>query len=209
VHVGGHVAGVDGVDPQPGVLHGEDGGQLVEGGLAGAVATPAGVGLDGGVGADVDDGAAGVAQRGEDGLHERERGHDVDGEEVRELVGRQVGQGGQRTRAERARVVDQEVEPRSRGLGQRGAVPRVGDVARDRGDAVRVREGGPGGVQPWGVPAVDDEPPAAVGERGGEGSTEAARGAGDQCGAGAHGVTVGPQVHLRSRGARDGSAGDR
>ena len=60
MHVGGHVAGVDGVDAQLGVLDGEDGGELVEGGLARAVAAPARVGLDGGVGADVDDRAAGA-----------------------------------------------------------------------------------------------------------------------------------------------------
>ena len=85
----------------------------------------------------------------------------------------------------------------------------VGDVAGDGADAVGPGQPGDGGGQPIGVPAVDDEPPAAVGQGGGEGSAEAPRGAGDECGAGGHGTTVEPQVDLRSRGAVVESDGDR
>ena len=53
VHLGPHVAGVDGVDPQGRVLGGEDAGDLVGRRLGRAVAAPALVGLDGGVLEDV------------------------------------------------------------------------------------------------------------------------------------------------------------
>ena len=144
VHVGRHVAGVDRVDPQLRVLDGEDGGELVEGGLARAVAAPARVGLDGGVRADVHDPAAGAAEGREDGLDERERRDGVDGEDAQELVGRQVGELRQRARAEVAGVVDEQVEPRADRLGQGRAVPRVGDVPGDGGDEVGAGECGDG-----------------------------------------------------------------
>ena len=62
VHVGAHVAGVHGIDAKVGLLGGEDGAELVEGGLGRPVAAPARVGLDGRVGADVQHDPAGRAQ---------------------------------------------------------------------------------------------------------------------------------------------------
>ena len=62
VHLGAHVAGVDGQHPQLGVLGGEHPADVVERGLGGAVAAPALVGLDRRVGRDVDD--DGAARRG-------------------------------------------------------------------------------------------------------------------------------------------------
>ena len=56
VHRGAHVAGIEGVYPQIRVLDGENGGEVVQGGFRRAVPTPAGVGLDRGVGAEHDDG---------------------------------------------------------------------------------------------------------------------------------------------------------
>ena len=63
VHAGAHVAGVDGVDAQLRVLGGEHRAELLERGLGGAVAAPAGVRLDPGVGGDVEDAAAGARLR--------------------------------------------------------------------------------------------------------------------------------------------------
>ena len=53
---------------------------------------------------------------------------------LREVVRVEVGERRQRAGAELAGVVDQEVQPRADGLGQRGAVRGVGDVAGDGGD---------------------------------------------------------------------------
>ena len=60
VHRGAHVAGVEGVHPDVGVLDGEDGGEVVQRGFRRAVPTPAGIGLDRGVGAEHNDGAGSV-----------------------------------------------------------------------------------------------------------------------------------------------------
>ena len=77
VHLRAHVAGVDGVDAQVGMLGGEDGAELLERRLRRAVAAPALVGLNGGVGGDVEDARA-RAQTRQCELHERERGEHVD-----------------------------------------------------------------------------------------------------------------------------------
>ena len=114
VHLRAHVAGVDAQHPEVGALDGEDPADVVQRGLGGAVAAPALVGLDGGVGRDVDhDGARReVRQRV---LDQPERGDDVDVEQVGERGERVVGQRRQRRRAEAAGVVDDEVDrPRRR-----------------------------------------------------------------------------------------------
>ncbi len=77
VHLRAHVARIDGVDPQRRVLLGEDRRELVERGLRGAVAAPARVRLDRGVGAHVDDRAA-VRHPRQDQLRERDGGEHVD-----------------------------------------------------------------------------------------------------------------------------------
>ena len=103
-------------------------------------------------------------------------------EDPLELVGGQLGERGQRARAEVAGVVDEQVEAGPDGRGQRRPVPGVGDVAGDGGDQVGPGEAGDGRGQPGGVAAVDDEPPAAVVQGGGERAAEPSGGAGDECG---------------------------
>ena len=179
MHVGGHVAGVDRVAPQLGVLDAEDGGQLVERGLAGAVAAPALVGLDGRVGGDVDDPPARARERRQEGRGERERRDDVHGEDPLEVVGPQAGQRRQRAGAELAGVVDQQVEAPADGRGEGRPVGRVGDVAADGGDQCGPGQRGDGGGQPVAVPAVDDQPPAALVQGARQGPAEAPGGAGD------------------------------
>ena len=87
VHLRPHVAGVDRVDPQRRVLLGKDRRGLVERGLRGPVAAPAGVRLDGGVGADIDDHAA-VGHARQDELGEPDRGQDIDPVDALEHVER-------------------------------------------------------------------------------------------------------------------------
>ena len=79
---------------------------------------------------------------------------------------------------------------------------RVGDVAGDGGDAGR----GAGARRRRRPSRSASRPsttsaPAAGGEGGGERAAEAAGGAGDECGAGVHGATVGPQVRLEVKGS--------
>ena len=82
-------------------------------GLRRAVEAPAGVVLDGGVRGDRHQDAAGGDQRGEQQRRQHERGADVWRQYVLEVVGRGVGQqpvsGLAADRAERARVVDEQV----------------------------------------------------------------------------------------------------
>ena len=89
---------------------------------------------------------------------------------------------GQRARAEDAGVVDQRVELAAARLDQRGPVRRVGDVAGQRDDLRALRELGARRLQRLRAARVDDEPPAALGERAGQGAAEAAGGAGDEGG---------------------------
>ena len=160
------------------MLGGEDPRQLLERGLRRAVAAPALVGLDGGVGGDVEDHRALVHAR-ERELGERERGDHVDGVDALEL-GERVGvQGRLRARAEEAGVVDEEVDPVAGGGDERLAVARVGDVAGQRVDGRALRQLRAGALEGVGAAGVDHEPVAAGGELAGEGEAEAARGAGD------------------------------
>jgi hypothetical protein len=199
VHVGGHVTGIDGVDAQVRMLGGEDGGELVQRRLARAVTAPALVGLHSGVGADADHAGA-RCERRQHRLEQRQRGDGVDGQDPGELLGAEIGQAGERARAQVARVVDQEVQARAHSFGQRGPVRGVGDVAGNGDDQFGVREGGGRRGQPVAVAGVDDEPPAAAVQRGRQCPSESSGGAGDECGGDVHGTTVEPQVHLRSRG---------
>ena len=88
MHLRAHVAWVEPVHPNVGLLGGEHVRQLLERGLRRAVATPACVALDSGVGRDVDDGAMSSAQQRKRRLHECERSDDVDGQDTFELVER-------------------------------------------------------------------------------------------------------------------------
>ena len=164
VHVGAPCRRVDRVDAQVGVLDREHRGQLVQRGLAGAVAAPARVGLDRGVGADVDTVPRAAAARGA-GLDEGERGEHVDVVHgARGRAARRSASGGSGLGPSSLALFTSRSSRRADGRGQRGAVPRVGDVARDGGDAVGTGEAGYGGGERRGVAAVDDERPAAVGE---------------------------------------------
>ena len=111
VHLRPHVARVERVAPQPRLLLAQHGGELVKPGLRRAVAAPAGIGLDGGVRADVDDGAAGGGERLDDGLDQRQRRDHVGLVDLTQLIDPIVGQLRQRAGAERAGVVDQQVQP--------------------------------------------------------------------------------------------------
>ena len=75
-----------------GFLGGEHVRQLLERRLRRPVAAPSGVALDGGVGGDVDHGAAVCAQQRQRRLQQCQWGDDVDREHVLELVERVVGQ---------------------------------------------------------------------------------------------------------------------
>src|SRR6185312_5167921 len=87
MHRGVHVTGIEGVDVELGVLYGEDPRELLEHRLRRAIAAPALVGLDGGVGRHVDDAAAGRDVR-ECGLDESERRQRVDVDDVAQRVER-------------------------------------------------------------------------------------------------------------------------
>jgi hypothetical protein len=195
VHPRVHVARVDGVDAQVGPLGGEHGRELLERRLRSAVAAPARVGLDGRVGRDVHDPAPGGQPR-ERVLDERERRDRVDAEDVLEDVDRVVGERRQRRRAERARVVDHELQALARDLDEQSAMPGVRDVARDRDDIREHGQLGAGGLELGLGAGVDDEAPAALCERPRERKAEAPRRTGDDGGAG----------HAASRRARAAAA---
>ena len=77
---------------------------------------------------------------------------------------------------------------------ERVAVPRIGDVAGERDHLGPLPQRRGGLLQRDAVAGVDHEPPAALGEAAGERESEAARGAGDDCGWHA--------AHATSRAAR-------
>ena len=145
VQLGVHVAGVEGVHAQLGVLDGEHRRGVVEGRLGRAVRPPAGVGLDGGVGRHVDDAAAAGAQCRQDELDQRDRREGVHLEHLEQVGERVLGERGQRARPEDAGVVDEQVEAAGDGGGERRAVVVVDDVTGDRGDGGGVGEAGDGG----------------------------------------------------------------
>jgi hypothetical protein len=133
VQRGIHVAGVDRKESDPESLGflGPDGGEVLQGGLAGAVGAPAGVGGRGGVAGDVhDQGAAAVARRGGEGAEERlgqaERADEIHRERLLEVLAVGVGEQSERHRAEAGGAVDQHVE----------AAEVAGDLQGDRMDVV-------------------------------------------------------------------------
>ena len=105
---------------------------MVQRRLRGSVAAPAGVRLDGGVGADVDDDRA-ARQVRERLLDERKRGEQVDLEDAAQLLERIRGERGLRARPERAGVVDDEVDPVA-GRRDERALGDAGRRRRPRGD---------------------------------------------------------------------------
>jgi hypothetical protein len=150
--------------------------------LCSAVGTPALVGLDGGVGGDADQAAGTAAQQGQRGLGERQRGERVHGQHRLDVVERLRGEGRQRGGAERARVVDQQVESAGglHGLDQTGSVTGVPHIARHGGDDVRSWQPVDGEGQPHRVAPVEHDPPSPFDEGGHEGEAEAPAAAGDQ-----------------------------
>ena len=91
---------------------------------------------------------------------------DVDAQRALEDVERQVGERRQRRRAERAGVVDEQVDPLAGQPQQPAAVPGVGDVAGDRQHLGAVlRQQRARRLELVLVAGVDDEAPAALGER--------------------------------------------
>ena len=85
MHLRAHVAGVDAEHAEVGAFRPEDGGEVLEAGLGGAVGAPALVGLDRRVGGDGDDGRAGP-EVGEEGLDHPELGDEVDLERRAEVA---------------------------------------------------------------------------------------------------------------------------
>ncbi len=194
VHLGPHVAGVDGVHPKVRLLGGEDPADLVEGGLGGAVRAPPRVALDGGVGADVEDRSSGgtkLRQQRPDQLHGSVQ---VGAEDRSEDLGGQVGDGRLRAGPQGAGVVDQQPGAPELGgaSGQRGAMAGIGDVAGDRVCQGQARDGI---VQPGGVAGVQDQGPAASVQLAGQRKPQPLRGAGDH---GDLGVGVLVVRHARS-----------
>ena len=144
VHGGAHVAGVERVDGQVGLLDAEHGRVVVERGLGGAVAAPARVGLDGGVGAERHHGAAGGAQRGQRELGELQRGEQgglEDGAQRVGRVGRRAAAAGEGPSS--PALCTSRSMPLARGGDQRGARGRVVHVAGHRAHAGQVGDGGP------------------------------------------------------------------
>ncbi len=118
-----------------GLLGGQDRGGVVERGLRRPVAAPAVVGLDGGVGGEVEDPPVLAAQLREQVAHQRHRCDDVDGQDLGVRRGVEVDEAGERAGAQGAGVVDQHVGTAqlARHLGERRAVPLVGDVPGEDG----------------------------------------------------------------------------
>ena len=120
--------------------------------------------------------AAPGASRGSASCDERERREDVDLVDARELRERVGGESRLRARAEHARVVDEQIDAVAGRLDERAEVLWVGDVARDRDDAL---ETGNRALERIRSPSVDEEPPFAFDEGVDEGEAETARCAGD------------------------------
>ena len=104
-------------------------------------------------------------------LHERQRRehvHLVDARKRRQRIG---GERRLRARPEQARIVDEQVDPVTRRLDERTTVLGIGDVARDRVDALEVGGGAPERI---GSARIDDEPPSTFDERAYESEAEPA-----------------------------------
>jgi hypothetical protein len=166
------------------VLDGQHGADLRERRLRRAVPAPGLVGLERGVGDDVDDPCPfGEPRQGK--LDESERRKHVGLVDAPQLVERVARQRRQRAQTENARVVDDQVDRLACAFDQSSSVLGVGDIARNEHvlRSVRPRLG-----ECDAVARVDDDPPAAVDERPSECEPEPARRSGDDS---AHASTVG------------------
>ena len=189
MHVGAHVARIDRPDPQLGFLDSEDPGELVLGSLGRAVATPARVAFDGGVGADQHHAAPVIrgSEQGQDFLDQTQAGHRVDLEEVAQSGQGEIGQRRQRARTEHTGVADQQVEAsqRMRRAGERSAMLRIGDVAWNCQYMAAGRDQLPeatvGLLQEDRVAAVDDQRPAPAGQALAERPAQASGSPGHDC----------------------------
>lgn len=187
MHVGPQIARIERQDPKVRVLDGEDGAEVVERRLRGAVRPPSGVGLDRGVRGQVHDRPARTVQGGEQFLDQGQRRHQVGLEHRPQLARIQVGELGERRRTERPGVVDQQVkaaELLDRAT-QRRAVRGVGHVARDgteRGLGRSCPEVAGGLFEGGRVAAIDHDGPALFGEALAECAPVPTGGAGDECG---------------------------
>ena len=193
MHLGAQVSRVHPPDPDGDLLGGQHVAGLLQRGLGRAVAAPPRVRLDRGVGGDAEHGAAALAQGGQQHLGERDRGDHVHLEGRAQFVEREVGDGGQRARAQRARVVDEQVRA-AQGLGraaQVAAVGRVGDVPGERGDDRAGRQPGHGRAQCRPVPRVHHQPVSVFGQGTRERAAEPAGGAGHHGDAGGPGGALG------------------
>ena len=164
VHRGVHVARVEGVDGEVRALGAEHVGELLERGLRRAVAAPALVGLDRGVGGDVDDPRA-VGHGRERELDQAQRGERVDLQHVLEDVERIGVERRLRAGAEDARVVDERVDAVAGGGDEGAAVALVGDVADQRRHVGVRGQLAAGRLERVGAAGVDDQAPAG-GRRG-------------------------------------------
>jgi hypothetical protein len=192
-----HVAGVEGVDGELRALGAEHVRELLERGLRRAISAPALVGLDRGVGGDVDDPRA-VGHGRERKLDQAQRCERVDLQDVLQDVERIGVERRLRARPEDARVVDEGVDSVAGGGDEGAAVALVGHVADQRGHVGVRGQLAAGCFERVGAASVDDQAPATGGEGAGERQTEAARGAGDDRG-GCHGPTVRPPPPARYR----------
>ena len=162
VHHRAQVAWVHRPDGERRELDGEHRAEMLECRLARAVAAPAFVRLDAGVGGDVDEARAwGVEQERQRVLHQAERCDDVHLERHAQFVERVVRQRRKWRRPQRAGIVHEQIETAEldRRIGQGAAVRRLGDVPRDGHDAGAVSGVGAdavgGGVERRAIPAVD------------------------------------------------------
>jgi len=148
-----------------------------------------------------------TAQLGEELAHQGERCDHVDVEQAQVDPGFQVDERRERARAERARVVDQQIGP-AQSVGRLGEAPAVGGVSDIAGE----RDMPLGGKARHGsgqrdlVPGIADDHPTLSRQSFGKGVPQPLRGAADDCHRHARSSRSVPepivqvQVHLRSRG---------
>ena len=187
VHRRAHVAGIEPVDPHVGLLGGEHVATLLERRLRRAVAAPALVALDGGVGRDVDDRAAearssgSAAAPGRAGRRRSPR---------RRRRARRAGSSAERRlgrRPEHAGVVDEQVEPAAARRRRRRGRPGVAGRRRHRRSPAPGRPAAAASAPATAPPALAS-PRASittaqpvVDQRPGQRPAEASRCSGDQC----------------------------
>ena len=147
VHLGAHVAGIDDEDPQVGSLDGEDPTRVLERGLRRAVAAPARVRLDRGVGGDVRRSSRRGASCASSACVSAIGAITLTSKTVRSTSGSMVAERRERARAQRARVVARAAVRGPSSAAARAsarAVLGVGHVAGDADDGgLRARGGRP------------------------------------------------------------------